>query len=42
MKRRLNIASAMMRHPEVFSIMDEPTVGIDPQLRNHIFEVVKK
>ncbi|GAA0123504.1 hypothetical protein UT300018_28220 [Clostridium faecium] len=41
MKRRLNIASAMMRHPEVL-IMDEPTVGIDPQLRNHIFEVVKK
>lgn len=41
MKRRLNIAAAMMHHPEVL-IMDEPTVGIDPQLRNHIFEVVKK
>lgn len=41
MKRRLNIAAAMMHHPEVL-IMDEPTVGIDPQSRNHIFEVVKK
>lgn len=41
MKRRLNIAAAMLHHPEVL-IMDEPTVGIDPQSRNHIFEVVKK
>ncbi|GFP78159.1 ABC transporter ATP-binding protein [Clostridium fungisolvens] len=41
MKRRLNIAAAMMHHPEVL-IMDEPTVGVDPQSRNHIFEVVKK
>lgn len=41
MKRRLNIAAAMMHHPEVL-IMDEPTVGIDPQSRNYIFEVVKK
>jgi ABC-2 type transport system ATP-binding protein len=41
MKRRLNIAAAMMHHPEVL-IMDEPTVGVDPQSRNHIFEVVKR
>lgn len=41
MKRRLNIAAAMMHHPELL-IMDEPTVGVDPQSRNHIFEVVKK
>ena len=41
MKRRLNIAAAMMHHPEIL-IMDEPTVGVDPQSRNHIFEVVKK
>lgn len=41
MKRRLNIVAAMMHHPEVL-IMDEPTVGVDPQSRNHIFEVVKK
>jgi ABC-2 type transport system ATP-binding protein len=41
MKRRLNIAAAMMHHPEIL-IMDEPTVGVDPQSRNHIFEVVRK
>lgn len=41
MKRRLNIAAAIMHHPEVL-IMDEPTVGIDPQSRNHIFEFTKK
>lgn len=41
MKRRLNIVAAMMHHPEIL-IMDEPTVGVDPQSRNHIFEVVKK
>ena len=35
MKRRLNIACAILHHPEVL-IMDEPTVGIDPQSRNHI------
>lgn len=40
MKRRLNIAAAMMHHPQIL-IMDEPTVGVDPQSRNHIFEVVK-
>lgn len=40
MKRRLNIAAAIMHHPEVL-IMDEPTVGIDPQSRNHIFEFAK-
>lgn len=41
MKRRLNIVAAMMHHPEIL-IMDEPTVGVDPQSRNHIFEVVRK
>lgn len=40
MKRRLNIVASMMHHPEIL-IMDEPTVGVDPQSRNHIFEVVK-
>jgi ABC-2 type transport system ATP-binding protein len=40
MKRRLNIVAAMMHHPEIL-IMDEPTVGVDPQSRNHIFQVVK-
>lgn len=40
MKRRLNIAAAIMHHPRIL-IMDEPTVGIDPQSRNHIFELTK-
>jgi ABC-2 type transport system ATP-binding protein len=37
MKRRLNIACALTHGPELL-IMDEPTVGIDPQSRNHILE----
>ncbi|GKX68488.1 ABC transporter ATP-binding protein [Inconstantimicrobium mannanitabidum] len=41
MKRRLNIAAAMLHHPEII-IMDEPTVGIDPQSRNYIFEMIQK
>ncbi|HFJ9275044.1 ABC transporter ATP-binding protein [Bacillus cereus] len=41
MKRRINIGAALMHEPELL-IMDEPTVGIDPQSRNHILETVKK
>lgn len=41
MKRRVNIASALLHRPKVL-FMDEPTVGIDPQSRNLIFEVVEK
>jgi ABC-2 type transport system ATP-binding protein len=41
MKRRLNIACAIMHHPKLI-IMDEPTVVIDPQSRNHILESVRK
>lgn len=41
MKRRLNIAAAIMHHPRIL-IMDEPTVGIDPQSRNHIFEFARR
>ena len=41
MKRRINIGCALMHKPELL-IMDEPTVGIDPQSRNHILETVKK
>ena len=41
MKRRLNIAAALMHHPRIL-IMDEPTVGVVPQSRNHIFEFTKK
>ncbi|NEW05388.1 ABC transporter ATP-binding protein [Paenibacillus sp. SYP-B3998] len=40
MKRRLNIACAIMHHPKLI-IMDEPTVGIDPQSRNHILDSVR-
>ena len=40
MKRRLNIACAIAHGPKLL-IMDEPTVGIDPQSRNHIMETVK-
>lgn len=41
MKRRINIAAALIHNPKIL-IMDEPTVGIDPQSRNHILESVKK
>lgn len=41
MKRRLNVACAIAHHPELV-IMDEPTVGIDPQSRNHILDSIKK
>ncbi|MED4461524.1 ABC transporter ATP-binding protein [Metabacillus fastidiosus] len=41
MKRRLNIACAIAHRPKLI-IMDEPTVGIDPQSRNHILESVKE
>ena len=41
MKRRLNIACALAHRPKLI-IMDEPTVGIDPQSRNHILQSVRK
>ncbi|AIE59303.1 ABC transporter ATP-binding protein [Bacillus methanolicus] len=41
MKRRLNIGAALLHNPEIV-IMDEPTVGIDPQSRNYILETVKR
>jgi ABC-2 type transport system ATP-binding protein len=37
MKRRINLAIALMGHPRLL-FLDEPTVGIDPQSRNHIYE----
>jgi len=40
MKRRLNIAVALVHRPQVL-FLDEPTVGIDPQSRNFIFEFVE-
>lgn len=41
MKRRINIAAALMHNPKLV-ILDEPTVGIDPQSRNHIFEMIRE
>ncbi|MCL2427127.1 MAG: ABC transporter ATP-binding protein [Oscillospiraceae bacterium] len=41
MQRRLNIGCALVHRPQ-FVIMDEPTVGIDPQSRNHILDSVKQ
>lgn len=41
MKRRLNIACALVHEPK-FLIMDEPTVGIDPQSRNHILDAIRE
>ncbi|OGO30351.1 MAG: hypothetical protein A2Z29_09840 [Chloroflexi bacterium RBG_16_56_11] len=37
MKRRINLAIALMGNPQLV-FLDEPTVGIDPQSRNHIYE----
>ncbi|MFC4024736.1 ABC transporter ATP-binding protein [Oceanobacillus longus] len=41
MKRRLNIGVAMLHDPEIL-VMDEPTVGIDPQSRHYILQTVKR
>jgi ABC-2 type transport system ATP-binding protein len=40
MKRRVNIGSALMHGPKLI-MMDEPTVGIDPQARNNILDFIK-
>ncbi|MGE5530293.1 MAG: ATP-binding cassette domain-containing protein [Patescibacteria group bacterium] len=41
MKRRVNIGAALLHKPQVI-IMDEPTVGIDPQSRRHILDNIKE
>jgi len=40
MKRRINLGIALMGHPELL-FLDEPTVGIDPQSRNNIYETIE-
>jgi ABC-2 type transport system ATP-binding protein len=39
MKRRVNIAAAMIHRPQIL-LMDEPTVGVDPQSRHQIYQVL--
>lgn len=39
MKRRLNLAIGLLNQPKLI-LLDEPTVGVDPQSRNHIFESI--
>src|SRR4051794_16292240 len=40
MKRRLNMAAGIIHRPKLI-LMDEPTVGVDPQSRNRIFEMIE-
>jgi ABC-2 type transport system ATP-binding protein len=41
MKRRINLAAGLVNQPRLL-FLDEPTVGVDPQSRNHIFESVER
>ena len=41
MKRRLNLAAADLHEPALL-LLDEPTAGVDPQSRNHLFETLER
>ena len=41
MKRRLEIARGLLHHPKIF-FLDEPTLGLDPQTRNHIWQYIEE
>ena len=41
MKRRLEIARGLLHHPQIL-FLDEPTLGLDPQTRNHLWNYVRK
>jgi len=40
MKRRLEVARGLIHHPKIL-FLDEPTLGLDPQTRNHIWTYIK-
>jgi len=41
MKRRLEVARGLLHHPQIF-FLDEPTLGLDPQTRNKIWDYIKE
>jgi ABC-2 type transport system ATP-binding protein len=41
MKRRLNLGASLVHEPELL-LLDEPTAGVDPQSRNHLFEEIRR